>query len=246
MSSFGTPTPVAEAGRPADAEVVESISTERTLNASGHADQLPRQYGLLAICATALTIDNAWVVLGGSISVAIANGGPPGVLYELLTACLYYLVVGLCLAELASALPSSGGVYHWATVTAGRAGGFVAGHIGWWGWMFGLASIVFIPANVSVQMYALMHPDFEQKPWHLYVAYLLVTWFCVALNVWGNRILPALHTAGLVLICTGGPATIIVLAAAPRKHATSAFVWKDWNNTTGWSNAGAFLAGTLK
>jgi choline transport protein len=65
------------------------------VNASGHRDQLERQYGLLSICATALTIgmltrpglipvsynspDNAWIALGGSITVSVFNGGPPGV-----------------------------------------------------------------------------------------------------------------------------------------------------------------------
>ena len=34
------------------------------VNASGHRDQLQRQYGLLSICGLALTIDNAWVALG--------------------------------------------------------------------------------------------------------------------------------------------------------------------------------------
>ena len=41
------------------------------VNASGHRDQLQRQYGLLAICGLALTIDNAWVAFGGSLSVAV-------------------------------------------------------------------------------------------------------------------------------------------------------------------------------
>ena len=41
------------------------------VNASGHKDQLHRQYGLLSICSLALTIDNAWVALGGSIAVSM-------------------------------------------------------------------------------------------------------------------------------------------------------------------------------
>ena len=42
------------------------------INASGHPDQLKRHYGLLSICGLALTIDNAWVALGGSIAVSIS------------------------------------------------------------------------------------------------------------------------------------------------------------------------------
>ena len=89
------------------------------INASGHRDQLQRHYGLLSICGFALTVDNAWVVLGTSISLAIgenfpfprtqyssstdciilANGGPPGVLYELITAVVWYGFIAASLAE---------------------------------------------------------------------------------------------------------------------------------------------------
>ena len=54
-----------------------SIVGERgeVINASGHRDQLKRHYGLLSICGLALTIDNAWVALGGSIAVSICESG---------------------------------------------------------------------------------------------------------------------------------------------------------------------------
>ncbi|KZV93945.1 putative choline transport protein [Exidia glandulosa HHB12029] len=234
----------------ASADVIPvPTSTGHRINASGHVDQLPRQYGLLSICATALVIDNAWVVMGGSVVVSIANGGAPGLLYELLTACVYYGMIGLCLAELASAIPAAGGVYHWASVTPGprygRVVGFFAGHIGYWGWLFGWSSLIFIPANMIIQMWAMYHPDFVQEPWHLYVIFLLLTWFCVACVIWCNRFMPFLQTLGLWIVVVGGPVTIIVLAAMPEKHASHAFVWKDFQNVTGWSNGAAFLVGVL-
>lgn len=43
------------------------------VNAAGYKDQLQRQYGLLSVCGLALTIDNAWVALGGSLSVSICK-----------------------------------------------------------------------------------------------------------------------------------------------------------------------------
>lgn len=84
-------------------------------------------------------------------------------LYELLLAIFYYMFVAACIAELASAVPSAGGVYHWASITpgpkAGRALGFFTGFINFFGWMFDLASICQIEANIAVQMYAVFHPD---------------------------------------------------------------------------------------
>jgi len=48
------------------------VATGEVVNASGHRDQLQRHYGLLSICGLALTIDNAWVALGGSIAVSMS------------------------------------------------------------------------------------------------------------------------------------------------------------------------------
>jgi hypothetical protein len=41
------------------------------VNSSGHRDQLQRGYGFLSICGLALSVDNAWVALGTSLSIAI-------------------------------------------------------------------------------------------------------------------------------------------------------------------------------
>lgn len=52
-------------------EVVIVDDDGTIVNASGWTDQLERQYGLLGLCGIALTVDNAWVALGSSISVSI-------------------------------------------------------------------------------------------------------------------------------------------------------------------------------
>jgi hypothetical protein len=57
----------------ADADDVVFSVNGQLINASGHVDQLNRQYGLLSICGLALTVDNAWVALGTSLSVSICR-----------------------------------------------------------------------------------------------------------------------------------------------------------------------------
>ncbi|KAJ7802584.1 choline transport protein [Mycena olivaceomarginata] len=217
------------------------------VNASGHVDQLDRQYGLLSICATALTIDNAWVALGGSITVAVANGGAPGIIYEFLASSVYYGFVAMSIAELASSIPSAGRVYHWSLVAGGkyrRVLGFFTGLINFYGWLFGLASGILIPANVVVQMYVVFHPDVLVQPWHIFVAFVLINWFCCLTVIFFNRYMPALQRFGLFMIIVGGLVTIIVLASA-KSHASASFVFTDWENGTGWPGGVAFLTGML-
>jgi choline transport protein len=94
-------------------------------------------------------------------------------------------------------------------------------------------------------MYAIFHPDLDIQAWHVYIAYLIITWSCCALVIFGNRFLPMLNNIGLFLITIGGLVTIIVVAAMPKKHASTSFVWTEWDNQTGWSSGVAFLTGVL-
>lgn len=61
----------------------EERSSEELVNPSGHKQELQRNFSLLSICAVAITTGNTWIAQGGSVTTALSNGGPPGVIYEL-------------------------------------------------------------------------------------------------------------------------------------------------------------------
>lgn len=102
------------------------------VNASGHVQELDRNFNFISICSVGIVTGNTWAALGGSITVALYNGGPPGVIYELIAVSLFYWLIAASIAELASAIPSSAGVYHWASVTAGPKYGKVVGYFAGW------------------------------------------------------------------------------------------------------------------
>lgn len=134
---------------PIDAETGHVVSSpEARVNASGHTQELARRFSLVSLAGVGVTVGNVWPAIGGTILVAISNGGPPGVLYEFLVVSVFYFLVAASLAELVSAIPSSAGVYHWASVTPGQRWGRVVGFFaGWWnylGWSMGAASMAAI------------------------------------------------------------------------------------------------------
>lgn len=53
------------------------------INASGHKQELERNFSLLSICAVAVTTGNTWIAQGGSVATALSNGGLGGCIYEL-------------------------------------------------------------------------------------------------------------------------------------------------------------------
>lgn len=228
--------------------------SDELVNASGHIQELKRHYNLLSLAGIGITVGNVWPAAGGSILVALYNGGSPGVLYEFVVVSIFYWIVALSLAELASAIPSSAGVYHWASVTPGKRWGPINGYFaGWWNylaWVFGAASMSSIFGNTVVQMYALNHPDFVAGRWHVFVVYVIVTWLACLSVCFFNRAMPWLNTAGIFFILAGFLITVIVLAVMPGHegrppHATSSFVWSEWTADIGYPDGFVFVAGML-
>ena len=103
----------------------------KVVNASGHVQEVERNFNLWSIISMGIVTTGAWCVAGGTITVALYSGGPPGVLYELIAVTFFYGFVAASIAELASAIPSSAGVYHWASVTAGKYSRIVSFFAGW-------------------------------------------------------------------------------------------------------------------
>lgn len=69
--------------------------------------------------------------------------------------------------------------------------GFFTGWINFYGWMFDLAALLQISANIIVQLYATLHRDtYEPAAWHVYLTYVLLLWLCTALVIFGNRFVP--------------------------------------------------------
>jgi choline transport protein len=67
-----------KAALPIDHDSPVTIEQGELINASGHVQQLDRNFNLLTLAGVGLVVGNVWPAVGGSILVAIFNGGPPG------------------------------------------------------------------------------------------------------------------------------------------------------------------------
>ncbi|KUI62813.1 Choline transport protein [Cytospora mali] len=237
-----------------DTETGDVFQEKPLVNASGHVQELTRRFNLLSLAGVGLTVGSVWPAIGGTILVAISNGGPTGVLFEFIVVSFFYFLVAASLAEMVSAIPSSSGVYHWASVTPGPRFGRVVGFFaGWWNylaWTMGGASMAAIFGNTIVQMYALNHPEFTAQPWHVFVVYVIAVWLGCAAVCLANSAMPHLNKVGICTILGGFLITIVVVAAMPGhdgrpSHATNDFVWKEWSQQLGYPDGFVFVAGML-
>ncbi|KAL7275363.1 hypothetical protein RUND412_001699 [Rhizina undulata] len=225
--------------------------------ALGHKQELDRNFGLFSLTSLGIVIANAWAATGGSLTGF--NGGPMSLLYGLIIVSFFYTLISASLSELVSSIPSAGGVYHWATVTAGpkygRAVGFYAGWLNMCGWFLSVASMSSILGNELVSMYLLRHPTVEWHSWQVFIAFQLLNWMCCCIVIFCNRFIPTINNFALYVSMGGLFITVLVLAIMPKdRHASDNLVWVEYTDTSGWNNSiicfilglinGAFSVGT--
>ncbi|PLN81144.1 amino acid/polyamine transporter I [Aspergillus taichungensis] len=150
-------------------------------------------------------------------------------------------------------MPSSGGVYHWASITAGQYGRQCGWFAGWWNflaWIFGAASMTQIISTQTMSAYALFHPGFHIERWHIFVTYIICSWFCCLTVALGHRLLPKIEALSGCVVVGGFLVTVVVCAVMPyvndQPYADNNFVWSKWQNHVGYSSDGfVFCLGML-
>ena len=119
-----------------------------TLHKMGYAQELSRRMGGFSNFAVAFSI--ICILAGGitSFQVGFSTGGGFTAIIGWLAGGCFALIVGSSMAQIASAYPTAGGLYHWSSILGGRA----------WGWAtawFNMLGLIFVIASVNVGVYDL-------------------------------------------------------------------------------------------
>jgi amino acid transporter len=120
----------------------------KELHSMGYAQELSRRmsgfsnfaisFSIICILAGGITAFQAGFSGGGGFSIGV--GWPVG--------CAFSLIVACAMGQIASAYPTAGGLYHWASILGGRG----------WGWAtawFNLLGLVFVVSSVDVGVWFL-------------------------------------------------------------------------------------------
>jgi amino acid transporter len=121
----------------------------KQLHSMGYAQELARRMSGFSNFAISFSI--ICILAGGitSLHLAVAATGGGGVGVGWGVGMLFTLVVATCMAQIASAYPTAGGLYHWASILGGKG----------WGWgaaWLNLAGLIFIVAAVNIGTYFLI------------------------------------------------------------------------------------------
>lgn len=228
-----------------------TIGDDDHLAALGIESQLKRTFSPLAMLGLAFAILNSWTALASSLSLALPSGGPTSVVWGLVTAGVCNLCLAASLAEFLSAYPTAGGQYHWVQVISWPRYrpllSYITGWINTGGWIALTATGGLLGSQLIVGIILLVHPSFNLQPWHQFLiyigyntfAFLVNTFLTSALNIF-NKAAITWSIAGFAIIC------ITILATASPNFSSGDFVFREFDNLTGWPDGIAWLLGLLQ
>lgn len=213
---------------------------ESRLAQFGYKQELQRDWGLAHNFGVSFSIISVITGITTLFSYGLNTGGPGVMSVGWIVVSFFTLLVAVAMAEIVSAIPTSGGPYFWAAMLApARYSAFCAWLTGWFNFLgqvavttgisFGLAGLIATAAKVK-------YPSFEGSASETIGIYAAVLISHGLVNTFGVRILRYLNNLSIILHSVGVTAIAIgVLAKAPT-HQSAKFVFATfYDGTGGWS-----------
>ena len=226
---------LSDQGRP-DARV-----DEHELGKLGYAQELFRTMGGFSNFAISFSIIS---ILTGAVTLyghGLKMGGPAEMAFGWPLVTLFTLAVVCSMAELASALPTSGAMYHWSCRLGGKGWGWFTA---WFNIIGQIAAIAGIDYGCALFVTPLVGLRATTQNLLLVYAVIvlshaLINHFGIRLVAWLNDFSVTVHIVGVIVIVGA------LLIFAPKQPA-SFFFARVTSNDEGWPYWWAFIIGLLQ
>jgi amino acid transporter len=214
---------------------------EKELGRLGYAQELFRTMGGFSNFAISFSIIS---ILTGAVTLyghGLTMGGPAEMAFGWPLVTLFTLTVAMSMAELASALPTSGAMYHWACVLGGKS----------WGWFtawFNIAGNIALLAGVDYgcAQFALPLIGLDSSVKNLLIVYAVILFSHGLMNHYGIRLVARLNDLSVTVHIIGVFAIVGALLIFAPKQPASFFFERITNNVSGWPYWWAFIIGLLQ
>ncbi|MGC4037563.1 MAG: amino acid permease [Chitinophagaceae bacterium] len=219
---------------------------ERLLALLGYKQELKRSFSGFSNFAISFSIISILSGCFTTFSQAWNNGGPVAISWGWPIVAGFILIIGFCLAELASAYPVSGGIYWWASKLGGAKAGFYTGWLNLVGLLAITASVVYGAAtflNISIGTYfpsyatSFLNGDsINQQFFWFAVIMILIT----ILNCFSSEVLAIFNNISVWWHVFGAAIIILILIIAPAQHQGIKWIFTARINNSGFSNGTTF------
>jgi len=133
---------------------------EQKLAELGYKQELNRGWSSFSNFAISFSII---CILAGCFTTygqALKNGGPIAISIAWPLICILILAVAVAMSELASAYPTAGGIYYWASRLGGPGWGWFTGWFNLIGLVAVVASVVYVSATFLINLLGLYEVHF--------------------------------------------------------------------------------------
>jgi amino acid transporter len=207
----------------------------------GYAQELFRTMGGFSNFAISFSIIS---ILTGAVTLyghGLRMGGPAEMAFGWPLVSLFTLAVVMSMAELASALPTSGAMYHWSCSLGGKGWGWFTA---WFNIIGQIAAIAGIDYGCSLFLTPLIGIDATTENLLIVYAVILISHaminhFGIRLVAWLNDFSVTVHIIGVIVIVGA------LLLFAP-KQPLGFFFARVTSNAEGWPYWWAFIIGLLQ
>ncbi|MBO3679291.1 amino acid permease [Streptomyces sp. NEAU-YJ-81] len=209
---------------------------EQRLRELGYQPVLARRmggFGNFAISFSVISILSGCMTLYG---FGLDTGGPAVMMWGWAGVGLFVLCVGLALAEVTSAYPTSGALYYMADRLGGRRWGWYTGWLNLLGLLGAIAGIDYGAALFTGALFNLQW-GFDPTPESTMVIFVCILLLHAALNLFGVRLVSVLNSVSVWWHLAGVAIIVGALAIVPSHHQSPEFVFTEFVNDTGWSNS---------
>ncbi|KAJ6482890.1 amino acid/polyamine transporter I [Mycena vitilis] len=228
------------------------LADEQLLAALGYKQEFKRAFTPLEVFGIAFSIIGLLPSIASVLFYSLPNGGGPGMVWGWAVASIFILFVGMSMAELASAAPTSGGLYFWTySLSSPRWRNLLCWIVGYANTIGSITAVASIDWAAAIQVMAAVNigssGNFEATSAQTYGVYAAILVTHSIICCFGTTILARLQTVYVVLNVVLCLVVIVALpAATPAEFKnTASFALGEFKNFNGWPNGYAFILSFL-
>ena len=220
---------------------------EAALAALGYKQELSRNWSGFSNFAISFSIISILAGCFTSFQLGWNGGGPAAIAWGWPIVAALILVIGLCMSELVSAMPTSGGIYWWAAKLGGPKAGYYTGWLNLIGLLAIDASVAYGAATFFDTIVGLYSTSWEDgySLKRVFVEFMIILIVAAAINIFSSHLLAVLNNVSVWWHVAGALAVIVILFAVPSKHASISSVFTHTVNNTGFFSGHTSGAGFI-
>ncbi|KXN84172.1 GABA-specific permease [Leucoagaricus sp. SymC.cos] len=189
---------------------------EALLAELGYKQEFKREFRPLEVFGMAFSIIGLVPSIASVLFYSIPNGGGPAMVWGWLVASVFIMIVGMSMAELGSAQPTSGGLYFWTySLASKRWRNLLCWIVGYANTIASIASVASIDWGAAVQVMAAAtigsNGAFRETKAQLFGVYAAIVISHAVVCCFGTRVLARLQTIYIVLNILYEPLLLLVL-----------------------------------